>query len=284
MPIAAIGLLFLSALLHTSWNLLLKGAGEKHVATFWTVVLGGLIFAPVLLFTGLPPAGLWPLVLLSSAVEVAYFLTLSSAYREHDLSLVYPIARGTAPAFLAIWSVLFLREAPTAAGLAGLVMIVIGLMAIGGSSLFRNAYRKPATRALQIALLNALLISAYSLIDGFAVRRTDPVPYALSIFTLIPILVAPLILFRYDQAILKAELAAHWPRLAAISILGVFSYLAALSAYSFAPLGYSGAIREVSVVLGAFAGWRFLNEQMGGIRLAGAAVIFAGILTIAMFG
>ena len=93
-----------------------------------------------------------------------------------------------------------------------------------------------------------------------------------------------MIVARYGRTVLSAELTAHWRRLAAISVLGVFSYLAALLAYSFAPLSYSGAIREVSVVLGAFAGWQFLNEKMGGIRLLGAMVIFVGIVTIAMFG
>jgi drug/metabolite transporter (DMT)-like permease len=284
MPIAAIGLLLLSAVLHASWNLLLKGAGDKVLATFWTSVLGALIFAPALLFTGLPPREVWGLLLLSSAIEVAYLLTLSHAYRDHEFSLVYPIARGTAPALLAVWSMLLLRESPSGPGLAGLAMIVLGLMVIGGSNFLRDGYRKPAATAVRLALLTALFISLYSLIDGYAVRRAPAVPYAISIFVLIPTLASPLIVSRYGRQAFSAELATHWRRLTAISVLCVLSYMAALLAYSFAPLSYSGAIREVSVVLGAFAGWRFLNEAMGGIRLLGAAVIFAGIVTIAMFG
>lgn len=284
MPLPALALLFLSALLHASWNLLLKGAGEKYIATFWTVVLGGLIFAPFLFLTGLPPRELWPLVLVSSAVEVLYFLTLSYAYKDHDFSLVYPMARGAAPALLALWSTLFLREALTRAGVAGLGMIVVGLMITGGSGLFQNGLHRPTVRAVAAALTNALLISIYSVIDGYAVKHGPAVSYAISIFTMIPILVTPLILLRYPRPQLGSELSMHWKRLAAIAVLGVFSYLCALTAYSLAPLSYAGAIREVSVVLGAFAGWRLLGEKPGGVRLLGAGVIFAGILVIAVFG
>src|SRR3972149_7036830 len=104
MPVVAIALLLASALLHTCWHLLGKQAGEKYVATFWSVVLGGVIFAPALIFTGLPPRELWPLALISSVVEVIYFLTRSYASRAHYFSLIYPMARGTAPAFIALWS------------------------------------------------------------------------------------------------------------------------------------------------------------------------------------
>jgi drug/metabolite transporter (DMT)-like permease len=280
----AISLLFLSALLHALWNLLLKGAGEKYIATFWTVVLGGLIFGPVLFFIGLPPRDLWSLVLISSIVEVIYFLSLSSAYKDHDYSLVYPLARGAAPALLTLWSLLFLDETLTPGGLAGLAMIVIGLMVTGGRGFFQQLTHKPDARAVRIALTIALLISIYSLIDGYAVKHAPAAPYALSIFTLIPILVTPIILIRYPRAVLTSELSAHWKRLALIAVLGVFSYLFALMAYSFSPLSYAGAIREVSVVFGAFAGWRLLGEKMGGVRLVGAAVIFLGILTIALLG
>ena len=280
----AIGLLFLSALLHTVWNLLLKGAGEKYIATFFTVAIGSLIFTPFLFITGLPPRELWPLVLISSVVEAMYFLTLAYAYQDHDFSLVYPVARGTAPAFLALWSILFLHETLTPAGLTGLGMIVVGLMVTGGSGLFQNGFHKPTARAVMIALTIALLISIYSLIDGYAVKRGPTLPYGISLFTLVPFMTAPFVVFRYPPRRMLAEFSTHWKRLVVISILGVSSYLLALTAFSIAPLSYAGAIREVSVVIGALAGWRLLGEKMGGVRLLGAAVIFAGILTIALFG
>ncbi|HEY2980734.1 MAG TPA: EamA family transporter [Anaerolineales bacterium] len=282
MSLPAIGLLFLSAALHTFWNLLLKQAGGKYIATFWTVVLSGLIFAPVLFFTGLPPRSQWPLLLISAIVEVAYFLSLSQAYQDHDFSLIYPVARGTAPAFLTLWSILILGERLTRGGAAGLALIVIGLMVAGGSSYLAGGV--PPRRALVLALLTALFISIYSFIDGFAVKHGPTVSYAIGIFTLIPILITPFVLLRYPRALLQQELSANWKRLALIAVLGVCSYILALTAYALAPLSYAGAIREVSVVFGAFAGWRLLGEKMGGARLFGAAIIFAGILMIALFG
>ena len=104
------------------------------------------------------------------------------------------------------------------------------------------------------------------------------------IFFLLPIFSAPLIIRHYGWPMLKAEFGSHFLRLLAIGVLTVAAYSLALWAYSFALLGYAGAIREVSVVMGAFAGWQFLDEKMGGRRVVGAIVIFTGILVIAIFG
>jgi drug/metabolite transporter (DMT)-like permease len=122
------------------------------------------------------------------------------------------------------------------------------------------------------------------LIDGTAVKSGPTLPYALTVFTFVPFLTTAYNLRRYGWN----QFAAAWqgPRLDLIlmAILGVVAYLLALLAYAFAPLSYSGAIREVSVVIGAFLGWQFLQEKMGGLRVLGSIVIFVGILTIALFG
>lgn len=112
MPLSAIGLLFGSAILHTAWNLLLKQAGEKYMATWWGMLVGSLGLLPILFLVGLPARSTWLLLLISAFVEAAYFIVLSFAYDDADFSLVYPMARGAAPALIAVWSVLFLRESP----------------------------------------------------------------------------------------------------------------------------------------------------------------------------
>jgi drug/metabolite transporter (DMT)-like permease len=104
------------------------------------------------------------------------------------------------------------------------------------------------------------------------------------VFFLAPALTSPLMLRRYGWSVLKSELAAHRLGVVSLGLLTVCSYLLALFAYSIAPLSYAGAIREVSVVLGALAGWRFLGERMGGWRAAGAVIIFGGILIVALLG
>jgi len=283
-PVIAIGLLLGSAILHTSWNLLLKQAGEKYIATWWAVLLGSAVFLPFLFFTGLPARETWLLLLASVLLEVVYYVALASAYQDADFSLVYPLARGAAPALIAIWSVLFLGERLTAGGIFGSGIIIFGLLVIGGSNLLRPEGEKPHLRGIALALAIALLISLYSTVDGAAVKRTPPFAYAVLVFSLAPVLTAPLMVRRYGWAALKAGLAVHRVGVVSLGLLTVGSYLLALMAYSIAPLSYAGAIREVSVVLGALAGWRFLGERLGPWRVTGAVIIFGGILVVALFG
>jgi drug/metabolite transporter (DMT)-like permease len=283
MPPLAIALLLISAVLHTTWNLLLKKADEKYITTWWSVLAGSVIFLPLLFFAGPPARATWSLLLASVFVEVAYYALLSSAYTDSDFSLVYPLARGTAPAFIALWSVLFLGETLSSGGLAGLLIIIIGLMIVGGSELFVS-HSRVHLRGIFLALTLALLISIYSAIDGAAVKQTPALPYAILIFFFVPALTSPLVVKRYGTQRLVDVWRTDRTRLIAIGLLTVSAYLLALAAYSIAPISYSGAIREVSVVMGAFAGWQFLHEKMGAWRLLGSAVIFIGIVIIAFLG
>jgi drug/metabolite transporter (DMT)-like permease len=132
----------------------------------------------------------------------------------------------------------------------------------------------------------ALIISIYTIVDGTAVKAhpTSALPYALSMFAFVPFLTTPVVVRNFGWgSFARAWREQRW-KLVLGGVLGVVAYTTALFAYSFAPLNYSEAIREVSVVIGAFFGWRFLGEKMGGYRLLGAGVIFAGISLIAIFG
>jgi len=284
MPLLAILLLLLAAFLHALWNLLLKRSQEKYIAMGWQVILSGILALFLLLLTGLPPRSMWTFAAISMALEAVYFILLSNAYSDHEFSLVYPIARGTAPAFLMLWSVLFLHEKPSLGGAFGVGMIVCGMVIIGATSLIQSRGSKLHWRGVLVALAVALIISLYTLIDGTAVKNGPPLPYALTMFVFVPFLTTTYNLRRYGWK----QFAAAWqgPRIPLIltAILGVVAYLLALTAYTLAPLSYSGAIREVSVVIGAFLGWQFLEEKMGALRVLGSLVIFAGILIIAIFG
>lgn len=284
MSLSALLLLFASASLHALWNLLLKRSQEKYIAMGWQVILSGVFALILLLFIGLPPRSMWLFAVISMSLEAVYFILLSSAYTDNDFSLVYPIARGTAPAFLMGWSVLFLREQLTTGGVIGIILIVCGMIVIGATSLIQARGSRLRIKGIVTALTVALLISLYTLVDGTAVKDGPPLPYALTMFMLVPIVTTTYNLRRFGWK----RFASAWdgPRLPLIfaAILGVVAYLLALFAYSIAPVSYSGAIREVSVVIGAFLGWQFLGEKMGGIRVAGAMIIFAGILVIALFG
>ena len=284
MPTLAILLLLIGAALHTTWNLIIKQADDKFIVTWWVVVIGGIASLLALPFTGLPPRALWGFVFFSVLVEGIYFLALSYAYRNHDFSLIYPIARGAAPAFLGLWSFLFLAERPTPGGLLGLALIIGGLIVIGASSLSGNGVARVHLRGILLALSLALVISTYTAIDGTAVKQGPAMAYAFLIFALIPLPLTPFALRAYGWPRLKEAWKGQEIRLVLAGILGVAAYLFALAAYSMAPLNYSGAIREVSVVFGALAGWWILREKLGPLRLIGAVIIFTGILVITRLG
>jgi len=286
MPTLAIVLLLTSAFMHALWNLILKQSEIKYVAMNWQVLLGGAAAIVAIFFVGLPPRSMWLFAGLSTILEMLYFLLLMYAYTDHDFSLIYPIARGAAPALLAVWAALFLHEIPTTGGLFGILLIVVGMGFIGATSLLQNHENKPHLKGIFLALGVAFIISVYTIVDGTAVKGhpDSALPYALSMFALVPFLTTPVVVRRYGWgAFAQAWREQPW-RLMLGGALGVVAYTTALFAYTFAPLNYSEAIREVSVVIGAFFGWKFLGEKMGGYRLAGAAVIFGGIVLIAAFG
>jgi drug/metabolite transporter (DMT)-like permease len=284
MPILAIVLLLISAVLHTTWNLLIKRSEDKYIVTWWMVTIGGVFAIVALLFTGLPPRTMWVFALISICVEATYFTTLSYAYHDNDFSLIYPVARGSAPAFLTLWSFLFLHEKLTSGGMLGLGMIIGGLLIIGIHTLSQAHVTRLHFKGAAVAVFIALLISIYTTIDGAAVRNGFAMPYVMSMFAFVPLPLTPFIFREYKWTRIKAALVKQPIGVPLAGVLGVLAYLMAVFSYSIAPLSYAGSIREVSVVFGALAGWWFLKEKMGGMRVLGAIVIFIGILIIAFFG
>ena len=283
MPLGAIGLLLVSAALHTTWNLLLKQGGERYMATWWAMLVGSALFLPVLFFTGLPAHVTWVMMFISAFMEAAYFVVLAYAYNDADFSLVYPLARGSAPALIALWSVLFLREQLTLGGVIGIIILIAGLLMVGATGWLRLDGR-PHWRGILPALVVALCISIYTVIDGAAVKLTSPFAYAALIYFVSSAYMTPFIVARHGWQSLRQEFRAHGGRLALIGALIVSAYFMALLAYRMSAVSYAGGIREVGIVMGAFAGWRFLGEKFGNWRIFGAIVIFVGILVIAVFG
>jgi len=282
--LTALFALLAAAVLHAGWNLLVKQAGDKHVFTWWALLTGSLLFVPILWMGSPWPARVWPYALGSALCETAYFVALATAYRLADFSLAYPLARGAAPLLLAFWAVLWLGERLRSGGVLGLLLLVLGLLVVGGTpSTSRSGHARPWA-GIAAALSVAVLISLYSAIDGAAVRFVPPGPYTALVLTLTTLFVTPLILLRYDRRTLLAEWRSHWPRILLVGPLMLVSYGLVLFAYTLAPVGYAGAVREVSILFAALAGWRWLDEPLGKQRLAGAALICGGILLIALAG
>jgi drug/metabolite transporter (DMT)-like permease len=285
MPILPLGLLVLSALLHAGWNLLLKNSDKKYIMIWWALLLGSLLGLPILILHWPIPARIWPYAVASALIETIYDATLSAAYNKEDFSLVYPIARGGAPALLGLWAILFLRERPSLAGIIGLLILTVGLMIVGSSKWWSQRGKRIGSAAgIGLACLVALMISIYSVVDGAAVTLMDAASYTVLVFLLNALFVIPVITRLYGRKAILDVGRKHWRQVTAIGFLDIGSYMLVLIAFTLAPVVYAGAVREISIVFGALAGWLWLKESFGRIRVIGATIIFAGILTILLAG
>jgi drug/metabolite transporter (DMT)-like permease len=285
MPPLALGLLLIAAVIHATWNLLVKRAKEKQVMMWLGLLVSIPICLPVVLLAPINVLSVWPFILSSTIMEAIYYIVLIRAYENGDFSLVYPMARGTAPALLAVWATIFLSERPTLAGGIGIALLVLGLVVVGGKVWWslRKA-TKLSTNALGMALGVALCISIYSTIDGAAVQRVHPLTYTVIVIALAGATITPAVWLRYGSAAIRAEWRVNWPRIVLVGVFILLAYTLVLQTFTMMPVNYAGAIREVSVVFAAFLGWRLLNEELGAIRLVGSVLIFSGILVIALAG
>lgn len=285
MPLTALGLLLAAAMMHTTWNFIVKRAKEKQVFTWWALLVGSVCFIPILVLNQSFPIRIWPYVAISALVEAVYFIILTRAYEHGDFSLVYPMARGSAPVFLAIWAALFLGESPHLYGVLGIALLVLGLIVVGGKAWWSLRKTSALSKsAVGLALSVACCISIYSVIDGAAVHIAAPAPYTVLVIGLSAAFVAPVVLVRFGHQSVVAEWRTNWLRIVIVGILMLLSYMLVLLVYSIARVSYAGSVREISVVFAAFVGWRWLGEDFGLIRLVGAILIFAGILVIAVLG
>jgi drug/metabolite transporter (DMT)-like permease len=277
-----------SAVIHVVAHVALKRAHSRTAFVWWMLLWGGLLFSPVLVAGRGAIAPLtWAIMALSAVFEALYFVAIARAYQQGDLSLVYPLARGTAPLFLLLWATTFLGEHVTAGGAAGVLLIALGLYLINLPRL--GAWRAPleALRAAgpRWALLAGVCISLYTVLDRAGIRHADPLLYTYLALWLTLALLTPATWREVGWAGMRAELRASGPS----SVVAGFTTMSAYAIVLYAmqggtPASYAGAVREISVVLGAVAGVVLLKESGSAMRVAGAAAVAAGVAVIALFG
>jgi len=281
----ALAFALIAAVIHAAWNFIIKKVEDRQIVSWWAILLGAAVTLPVLLPNAEIPLRIWPYILSSALAETIYYIALMHAYANADFSLTYPIARGVAPALIAVWSILFLGERPRLIGVIGVAIILLGLVVISAGHLALKCNRTLIQfRGVLLALFIALLISVYSVIDATAVRVVSPLPYLMIVLGCTGLLMTPFVLSRYGYRAVVVSWRKNFLPIISIALLMPLAYVLVLQAYARAPISYIGAIREISIVLAALAGWRWLGEAFGKFRTLGAILIFLGILVISLAG
>jgi drug/metabolite transporter (DMT)-like permease len=281
----ALTLIVAAAVIHATWNLINKRASGHATFTWLVAVLSALLYAPVtitIIEVWQPQIDLVTVGMIagSAALHTGYFVLLNQGYRAGDLSLVYPLARGTGPLLSTIAAILFLGERPSAIALAGALLIIGGVLIL--TTNFAKLREPGAQDAVLYALVTGLFIAAYTIWDKQAVSHFGIVPLVLDWGANVgrAILLTPFALKYSDQAI--NEWHKHKYEAIAVAVLIPLSYILVLTAMRFTPVSYVAPAREISILLGTAMGARLLGEGDAPRRLAGASAMVLGIVGLAV--
>jgi drug/metabolite transporter (DMT)-like permease len=268
-----------AAACHAGWNALLKLDLEPMAATVLLAVASGLVVVPFAFLTGLPNASAWPCLAASAVIHVGYFAALAEGYRTGDLGQVYPIARGSAPLMTALLAMFVVGEALNPYAWTGIVVLAAGILLLAVRGGGRG--RPFDARSVGFALLTALTITAYTLIDGIGARLAgSPAAYAVWVFLLNAVAMAAWGYARVGGPRLAGAFAANWRLALAGGALSVAAYAIALWAMTVAPIALIAALRETSVLFAALFSTLLLREPWLAARTAATLLVLAGALLL----
>lgn len=273
LPASAIALALGAAVLHAAWTLLLARAQDSEAATAMALLAAVVLFAPVAALTWDVDAAAIPYIVLSAAFELGFVVTLALALRAGRVGLVYPVSRGVAPVLVLVVSVTALGASISASQAIGVAVIAAGVVLVRGVS------GEAGSRETLLALACGACIAGYTLTDQRGLRHADPLPYLECVLALTLVFYAPLVLRLRGAAALKAERSLR-TLLAGGFMFG--AYLLVLAALRLAPAAPVAALRETSVVFATVFAYFVLGEPMARGRLIGAAVVVAGVATLAL--
>ncbi|MGH6906126.1 MAG: EamA family transporter [Geminicoccaceae bacterium] len=271
-----LSLVLAAALLHASWNALVKAGGDPFVRLAVVNAVGGLCAVPLLFLVGRPAPASWPYLFGSVVVHHAYYLALGYGYRFGDLSHVYPIARGIAPPLVALAAWAFAGESVGPLGLLAILVISGGIVSLA----FTDDGRLVAIRPLAFGLATGITIAAYTLFDGLGGRASgDVFGYIAWLFVIDAVPFSVIVAFRYRRR-LGPALAVCWRPAAFGGVLSVIAYGLVIWAMSLTPMASVSALRETSVIVAALIGTRLLREPFGTRRVFAASLVAAGVVLL----
>lgn len=283
-PLALV-LVLVAAVAHASWNLLSKKAAHVDGLVFvWLVAAAGaVVWSPLFagfLLVARPRVGWADLAVIgaSTAIHMTYFLLLQRGYGSGDLSIVYPVARGTGPMLASLVAVLFLGERPTPVGIAGILLVGAGVFLMSGRAAGADL------KGLAFGLATGVFIAAYTVWDSRVVSTFAVAPILLNYLGEVGrmIVLAPFVLRGRRRALMAAAWRAHRGTIVTAAVLIFVSYLLVLVAFTRAPVSLVAPAREISVLIAVVLGGRLLAEDGLRHRLLAAGVIVGGVVAIAL--
>jgi drug/metabolite transporter (DMT)-like permease len=281
----ALILILAAAVIHATWNLLNKQASGHPTFTWLVAVISALLYAPATITV----IEVWEIQIDlvtvgmmagSAALHTAYFVLLNQGYRAGDLSLVYPLARGTGPLLSSLAAIIFLGERPSAIALLGALLIIGGVVIL--TTNLAKLRESGARDAVLYALVTGLFIAAYTIWDKQAVSRFGIVPLLLDWGANVgrALLLSPFA-FKYSDETVN-EWREHKYEAIAVAVLIPLSYILVLTAMRFTPVSYVAPAREISILIGTAMGARLLAEGDAPRRLAGASAMVLGVVALAI--
>ncbi len=291
MPVTALALVLAGALIHALWNIVAKKAGGDARFTFFSGAIMAVVWSPLALYLGWQVVPLWGwrewlLVAASGFVHWLYFICLLTGYRKSDLTVVYPLARGSGPLLSSSVAIVVFGERISGLGLAGIAAVVLGVFLVaGGPGLWRAAHsaekRERVKAGLFWGLLTGALIACYTVLDAWAIKVVAISPILFDYWCNIlrmPYAAAPVL---RDWPAARALWHQQWRHAAVVAVLSPVAYVCVLYAVTMAPVSHVAPAREVSMLFAALIGGQLLGEGDRWLRALGAACIALGVAALA---
>jgi uncharacterized membrane protein len=267
-------LALVAAVLHAGWNLSVKQAvGDRFIALWGQFFVAGVLAAVVLVIGGGIPARGIVWAAMSGLTHVPYCVFLAKAYSVGDFSRAYPIARGGGALLAGLGGIALLGDSFGPLGFVGMVVVAIGLIALAG---------RGASAQVIVALVVALTIGIYSVVDAKGIRSVDTPLYAAASFVFVATATTAYALGTGRRIEMVVAMRTYWRRFLTMGVASGITYALVQIAFQRAPVGYVTCLRESSVVLAAFVGTRYLGEGQAFRRVAAAAVVVVGLLLLVL--
>ena len=262
-----------AALLHASWNALIKSGASKLTSMLILTMVQGGFGGVIALFSAFPNAQVWPWLLASGVFHSGYKLFLAFAYEQGDLSRVYPIARGTAPMLVLALSGFVLSDTLSTLEVIGVLVLGSGILMMA-RGVFSNGESR---RLVPLALGSALMTTGYSIVDGLGARASgDAVMYVAWLFILDAIFFTPICVALRGRGVFRAN-RKDWAMGSLAAGASYGAYAIAVWAMTVAPIALVTALRETSILFAVLIGWLVMGDKMDRGKALAAALIVTGV-------